>query len=82
MEESNNVQRMPSVGLHTFLLVLGFACGVLWGALSIRPYKGMKRCIQDGDSFGAWDYAKKVKMFAFIGVGVNILFLLFSFMQR
>ena len=70
---------MPSTGLYTFFLVLGFVTGVLWGLLSISPYKRMRAGINAGDAYEAWEGAKKVRMFALIGVAGNVAFLLFSF---
>lgn len=69
-------ERMPSTGLHTFLLVLGFLCGILWGALSIGPYRKMKAAIQSGDAAEANANAKKIRIFAIIGVVVNVLFII------
>ena len=71
-------EKMPSVGVYTFFLVLGFITGVLWGALSIRHYVSMKNCIRENDSYGAWEGAKKVRMFAIIGIVVNVVFILFQ----
>ena len=72
-------EKMPNRGVYTFFLVLGFVTGVLWGALSIRHYVSMNNCIRENDSYGAWEGAKKVRMFAIIGVVVNVVVLLFQF---
>ena len=73
--EGNN-QRMPSVGGHLTMVIFGFIFGVLWGALSIAPFTRMKNAVNEGDSETAWQNAKKVKLFFFIGLGVNILFII------
>lgn len=73
MKETNI---MPSKGLHLTLLIISFAAGALWGALSISPYTKMKTAITTGDSTAAWACAKKVKIFFWIGLAVNaVLFL-------
>ena len=73
---------MPKKGLYTFFFVLAFATGVIWGLLAIKPYKNMNIAIEQGNAYEAQDCAKKVRMFALIGVAVNILFLIFSFANR
>ncbi len=70
---------MPSVGGHTTMLVFGFIFGVIWGLLALGPYKRMRIAINAGDSIAAWANANKVKLFFFIGLGVNILFMIISF---
>ena len=71
-------QNMPSKGLFTFWLVLGFVTGVLWGLLAISPYSKMNKAIAANDSYDAWANAKKVRMFAPIGIAVNVVFILIS----
>ncbi|MCR5565938.1 MAG: hypothetical protein K6F61_03740 [Clostridiales bacterium] len=73
---------LPKKGLYTFWLVVGFVTGVLWGLLSLSPYSKMNKAIKDNDPYEAWPNAKKVRMFALIGIGVNVLFLLFSAFAR
>ena len=80
-EEKDNQeyeQKMPSKGLFTFRLVLGFLTGVLWGCLAISPYSKMNKAIAANDPYDAWSNAKKVRMFALIGIAVNVLFILIS----
>ena len=72
-------EKMPSKGLYTFWLVIGFITGVLWGCLSISPYSKMNRAIKDNDPYEAWSCAKKVRMFALIGIAVNVVMILFRF---
>ena len=71
-------KNMPSVGGHTTMLVFGFIFGVLWGLLALSPYKKMRAAINEGDSETAWANAKKVKLFFFIGLGLNVLLLIFN----
>ncbi|MBR0463508.1 MAG: hypothetical protein IJJ23_03890 [Clostridia bacterium] len=66
-------EKMPSKGVYTALLVLGFLCGIIWGALSVTPYKNMKAAIEHGDVAGANADAKKIRTFVIIGVVVNAL---------
>lgn len=69
---------MPKKGLYVFWMVVGFLTGVLWGALSISPMVKMNKAIADGDEYEAWRNAKKIRMFALIGIGVNVLFIIIS----
>ena len=76
------MSEMPKKGVYTFFLVLGFITGVLWGLLALSPYKNMNLSIEAGDADEAWRYAKKVRMFALIGVGVNILVIIIQMASR
>ncbi len=76
------MEGMPSKGLHLFFVIAGFMMGALWGALSISPYVRMKNAIEAGDYSEAQANAKKVKMFFFIGLGVNALFVIFAMMTQ
>ena len=71
--DQNNKGDMPSKGLYTFLLVLGFLLGLIWGALSISPYQNMKKAIDAGNSAEAWEHAGKIKRWILIGVAVNVV---------
>ena len=73
---------MPKKGVYTFWLVVGFLTGVLWGCLSISPFSKMNKAIQANDSYEAWNNAKKVRMFALIGIGVNVVIILFQMASR
>ncbi len=85
-EQNNNTdknvteyqQNMPRKGVYVFWMVVGFCTGVLWGALSISPMTKMNKAIKDGDSYEAWANAKKIRMFALIGIAVNVVFILIS----
>ena len=66
---------MPSQGLYLVLMIIGFFLGVLWGCLSISPYKKMKAAIAANDSIEAKAQAKKILTIFIIGVVVNVLFI-------
>ena len=67
---------MPSKGLYLFLVILGFFCGILWGALSIGPYNRMKQAIFANDSVEAHAQAKKILTFVLIGLAINVVFII------
>ena len=69
---------MPGKGLYTTLLVFNFLFGILWGLLSISPYNKMKAAIDAGDVATARSNAKKVLIFFFIGLAVNIFIILIN----
>ncbi len=75
-------QKMPSVGGHLAMVIFGFIFGALWGALAIGPFVRMKNAVNAGDSYVAWENAKKVKIFFFIGLGINLLFIIISLIAR
>ena len=64
---------MPNKTVHTVLLVLGFLCGILWGLLALGPYKKMSAAIDANNSIEANNQAKKVRIFAIIGIVLNVL---------
>ena len=70
---------MPNKTLYTVLLVVGFLCGILWGILAYGPYKKMKAAIDAGDSAEANAQAKKVMIFAVIGIALNAVMLIGRF---
>ena len=71
------MQEMPSRGKHTVMFVFSFIFGVLWGLLSIGAFKTMNLRIAAGDVEGANASAKKVRMFFWIGLIVNIVLVVF-----
>ena len=73
--QQGEVQKMPSKGLHLTLMILGFFLGVVWGFLCIGPYKAMNIAIQNGDAVTAANNAKKIRLFFFIGLAVNVVVL-------
>lgn len=72
MEEN----KMPSQGKYLALVIVGFLMGILWGVLSIFPYRNMKAAIASGDVLTAQENAKKIRIFVIIGVVLNVLFLI------
>lgn len=70
------MEKMPSKGLYLTMVIVGFFLGILWGVLSISPYQKMKAAIDAGDSVTAWDNAKKIRTFFWIGVAVNVLIII------
>ena len=69
-------QKMPSQGLYLVLVIVGFLCGILWGALSISPYSKMKAAIAAGDAETANANAKKIRIFVIIGIVLNVLIII------
>ena len=72
---------MPNAGLYLFLLIVGFLCGILWGLLSLGPYKRMKAAIEANDSVEAKKNANKILIFAIIGVVLNVMVLIGNLAQ-
>lgn len=70
------MQEMPSKGGHLAMVIIGFFLGILWGILSLSPYGKMKAAIDAGDADEAWANARKIKTFFWIGVAVNVLFII------
>ena len=61
------------------MLVFSFIFGIIWGVIGSTFYSRMKQAINCGDAQTAWHNAKKVRLFFFIGLGVNLLVLLVYF---
>ena len=76
MPEDDYKPPMPGTGVATLWLVIGFVGGALWGALALTRYIRMRRAIKDGLAYEAIDNAKKVRMFALIGIAVNAVVIL------
>ncbi len=72
------MQQMPSKGGHLAMVIIGFLLGILWGILAISPYTRMKVAIEAGDAETAWANSKKVKTIFWIGVAVNVVFIIIS----
>ena len=66
-------KKMPSQGGYLALVILGFVLGILWGALSISPYRKMKAAINSGDVETAQANAKKIRTYVIIGIVLNVL---------
>ena len=69
---------MPVKGKYTAILVLSFLLGIIWGVLSIRPYMDMTKAINENNLSEAWDNAHQIKNYCLIGVGVNLMLLVFA----
>lgn len=84
MEElqNNNAAPMPGKGGHLAMVIIGFFLGILWGLLAVFPYIKMNKAIEAGDSATAWAQSKKVKTFFWIGVAVNVVFLIVSLVNQ
>ena len=67
---------MPSKGSYTILLILGFLLGLVWGILSVGPYRRMNMALQAGDKDSAWENANKIRKWFLIGAAFNILMIL------
>ena len=65
---------MPNPSVYLVLVILGFVLGIIWGVLSVSPYKKMKEAIAANNSYVANANAKKIRTFFIIGVIVNVLF--------
>ena len=63
---------MPKVSTYRVLLILGFLLGIIWGALSYKPYKNLKAAVEAGDVNEAQANAKKIRIFVIIGIVVNV----------
>jgi hypothetical protein len=70
------MKEMPSKGGHLAMVIIGFFLGILWGILAISPYRKMSAAIDAGGEAAAWENPKKVKTFFWIGVAVNVLFII------
>lgn len=84
MEElqNNNAVEMPGKGGHLAMVIIGFFLGILWGLLAVFPYIKMNKAIEAGDSATAWAQSKKVKTFFWIGVAVNVVFIIISLVNQ
>jgi hypothetical protein len=66
-------KEMPSQGANLAMVIIGFFLGILWGALSVKPYQNLKAAIAAGDAETAEANAKKIRTYFIIGVVVNVL---------
>ena len=67
-------KKMPNQGAYLALVILGFIFGIIWGALSLSPYKNMKAAINSGDAEAAQANAKKIRTFVIVGLILNVVF--------
>lgn len=63
---------MPSKGSYTVLLILGFLLGILWGLLSVGPYRRMKAALAAGNADAAWENANKIRKWFLVGAAFNV----------
>ena len=66
-------EKMPSKGLAFFLIVVGFACGVIWGVVGITQYQSMKKAIEAGDAKTAKEKFNFILIITIVGVIINFL---------
>lgn len=67
------MKEMPKQGTYLFLVIVGFVCGIIWGALAFGPYNKMKEAIAAENAEEAWMYAGKVKKWIIIGIIINVI---------
>ena len=70
------MNEMPNLTVYKVLLVVGFLCGIIWGALSMGPYNKMKAAVEAGDVAEARSCANKIRIFVIIGVILNVFFII------
>lgn len=72
---------MPNktVCIVLIVLVLGFLSGVIWGAIGVSQYGGLKRAIDQGDVETARKKARIIYIAFGIGIAVNVLYLIVIF---
>ena len=80
--EKETMSQMPSKGAYTAWLVVGFVTGVLWGLLALAPFKRMNRAIAADDADEAWRNAGRVRLFALIGITLNVVYIIFYILRR
>lgn len=71
---------MPNRVLYLFLVVITFMFAGIFGILAIPSYVRMCSAISDEDAVSARAKAKQIRMFFFIGLGVNVLFFIITVM--
>ena len=67
------MNKMPSKGGYLALVIFGFILGIVWGVLSLGPYRNLKAAVDADDYYTAQENAKKIKRYILIGIVVNIL---------
>lgn len=71
---------MPNRVLYLFLVVITFMFAGIFGILAIPSYVRMCSAISDEDAVSARAKAKQIRMFFFIGLGVNVLLFIITVM--
>lgn len=64
---------MPSAGTSMVLIVVGFLCGVVWGAVGLSQYGALKSAIEMGDVETAKKKASFIRNITIAGVVINLL---------
>ena len=72
---------LPSKGSYTVLMILGFFLGLIWGILSIGPYRKMSIALDAGDADTAWVNANKIRKWFRVGAAFNICMILMMMCQ-
>ena len=73
---------MPSTGLATVLVVIGFVCGVIWGIIGFTKLKPMKAAIAAGDVETAKKCFGTIRTVTIIGIVLNVLVFMGAMAQR
>ena len=73
---------MPNPTVYLILVILGFLCGIIWGALSIGNYSKLKNAVAMGNSEEANKYAKKIRTVIIIGVVLNVMAIIGTIAQN
>ena len=71
-----NTGDVPDKTASIIMIVVGFICGILWGALSLYNYTKMKAAYAIGDQFEYDKRFKNIKIFTAIGVVLNAILLM------
>ena len=64
---------MPNPNTYLVLVIIGFVCGVIWGALTVSNYTKLKQAVAANNYAMAQDCAKKIRTVIIIGVIINVL---------
>ena len=64
---------MPNPTGALVMVIIGFLCGIIWGALALGHYNKMNNAIAIGDSMTANAEFKKVRTFFIIGIVISVL---------
>ncbi len=71
---------MPNRVLYLFLVVITLIIAGIFGILAIPSYVRMCSAISDEDAVSARAKAKQIRIYFFIGLGVNVLFFIIKVM--
>ena len=63
---------MPNKNNYIILIVIGFLCGLVWGAFGLTQYSPMVKAINEGDEETAQKKARNIKIATIAGIVVNI----------